>query len=151
MMAAGLADSVALGHAAHIAFLALVAASMAIDARERRVPNALVLALLACALVVAVTGRTWRELAWVVGAAVAVCAALIGFEVLWRRLRGSAGIGMGDIKVLFCMMLVDPAAALAAFAAGLLVLALAAAALRRGSLPLMPFFGGAFLVLTVIL
>ena len=150
-MAEGLAGSVALGYAARIAFLALVAASMAIDARERRVPNALVLALIACALVVAVTGRTWRELAWVVGAAVAVCGVLIGFKVLWRRLRGSAGIGMGDIKVLFCMMLVDPGAALAAFAAGLLMLALAAAALRRGSLPLMPFFGAAFLVLALIL
>ena len=150
-MAAGLAGSVALGHGARIAFLALIAASMVVDARERRVPNALVLALIACALVVAVTGRAWCELAWVAGAAVAVCGALVGFEVLWRRLRGSAGIGMGDIKVLFCMMLVDPAAALAAFAAGLLVLALVAAALRRSSLPLMPFFGAAFLVLTVIL
>ena len=96
-MAAGLAGSVALGHGARIAFLALIAASMVVDARERRVPNALVLALIACALVVAVTGRAWRELAWVAGAAVAVCGALVGFEVLWRRLRGSAGIGMGDI------------------------------------------------------
>ncbi|WP_019238478.1 MULTISPECIES: prepilin peptidase [Enorma] len=150
-MAAGFAGGVALGHAARIVFLALVAASMVIDARERRVPNALVLALIACALVVAVMGRTWAQLAWVVGSAAAVCGALVGFEVLWRRLRGSAGIGMGDIKVLFCMMLVDPAAALAAFATGLLVLALVAVALRRGSLPLMPFFGGAFLVLALIL
>lgn len=135
-----------LAGSARLCFFALVVAAIVFDARERRVPNGLVLAMLACGAVLAWCGNAAWVRGFVFGAALAVCAALVAAEMLWRRWRGSAGLGMGDIKVLFCMMLVHPIVALASFAVGLLALAVAAVAMRRQSLPLMPFFGTAFLI-----
>lgn len=138
-----------LAGAARLCFFALVVAAIAYDGRERRVPNGLVLAMLACGAAIAWCRNDAVARGVVFGAALTVCAALVAAEVLWRRWRGDAGLGMGDIKVLFCMMLVHPVVAVAAFAAGLLALAVTAAVMRRPSLPLMPFFGSAFLILWI--
>ncbi len=135
-----------LAGAALLCFFALVVAAIAFDARERRVPNGLVLAMLACGVVLAWCRYDAAARGVVFGAALTVCATLVAAEVLWRRWRGHAGLGMGDIKVLFCMMLVHPVVAVSSFALGLLALAVAAVAMRRQSLPLMPFFGTAFLI-----
>lgn len=138
-----------LAGAALLLFFALVAAAIAFDVRERRVPNGLVLAMLACGAVVAWCRYDAAARGFVFVATFAVCAALVATEVLWRRWRGDAGLGMGDIKALFCMMLVHPVVAVASFAVGLLALAVTAAVMRRPSLPLMPFFGSAFLILWI--
>ena len=135
---------------ASVAFYALIVLAMLIDAHERRVPNALVLGLLASGVTIMWLGHSPGQRAFAVACAVTVCGALVAAEVFWRRARGEAGIGMGDVKVLFCLMLVDPVAALVSFAAGLLLLALVAAVLGRRSLPLMPFFGGVFLLLAAV-
>ena len=135
-----------LAGAARLCFFALVVAAIAFDARERRVPNGLVLAMLACGVAIAWCRNDVAARGFVFGAAFAVCAMLVAAEVLWRRWRGRAGLGMGDIKVLFCMMLVHPVVAASSFALGLFALAVAAVAMRRQSLPLMPFFGIAFLI-----
>lgn len=138
-----------LAGAALLLFFALVAAAIAFDVRERRVPNGLVLAMLACGTVIAWCRYDAAARGFVFVATFAVCAALVAGEALWRRWRGDAGLGMGDIKALFCMMLVHPVVAVASFAVGLLALAVTAAVMRRPSLPLMPFFGSAFLILWI--
>lgn len=135
-----------LAGAAQLFFFVLVAAAIAFDARERRVPNGLVLAMLACGAAIAWCRNDAVARGVVFGAALTVCVALVAAEVLWRKWRGHAGLGMGDIKVLFCMMLVHPVVAVSSFALGLFALAVAAVAMRRQSLPLMPFFGVAFLI-----
>lgn len=125
------------------AFLALFAAAAVIDARSRRFPNALaaVMAVFAAACAAAVPGRVpaWGVLGENAAAAVAGAGALLAFELLWRRGRGSAGIGMGDVKLLFCLLLADPARGVVTFAGGLLLLAAGCLVLRRRDLPLIPF------------
>lgn len=138
-----------LAGAALLLFFALVAAAIVFDVRERRVPNGLVLAMFACGAVVAWCRYDAAARGFVFVATFVVCAALVAGEVLWRRWRGDVGLGMGDIKALFCMMLVHPVVAVASFAVGLLALAVTAAVMRRPSLPLMPFFGSAFLILLI--
>lgn len=135
--------------AALLLFFTLVAAAIVFDVRERRVPNGLVLAMLACGAVVAWCRYDAAARGFVFVATFVVCAALVAGEVLWRRWRGDVGLGMGDIKALFCMMLVHPVVAVASFAVGLLALAVTAAVMRRPNLPLMPFFGSAFLILWI--
>lgn len=93
---------------------------------------------------------TLKHLAASVAAAFAACAALIGFEVLWRRFRGVPGIGMGDVKLLFCLMLVSPSRGILAFAGGLALLAVSCMVLRKRDLPLIPFIAAAWLVMLVI-
>ena len=48
-------------------------------------------------------------------------------------------MGMGDIKALVPLMVVNPSCALIAFAVGLLALALAGLLLHRRALPFLPF------------
>lgn len=125
------------------AFLALFVAAAVIDARSRRFPNALaaVMAVFAAACATAVPGRVpaWGVLGANVAVAVAGTGALLAFELLWRRVRGSAGIGMGDVKLLLCLLLADPARGAVTFAGGLLLLAAGCLVLRRRDLPLIPF------------
>lgn len=124
--------------------LALVVAAGAVDARERRLPNGLAgaLALIAAASSVAEGG--FGLLAARAATALAVCGALVAFEVWWRLRRGSAGQGMGDIKALGALMLAAPVRAVAAYAAGLLLLGVSGLMLRRRSLPLLPYLAIAF-------
>lgn len=124
--------------------LLLVCAAL-IDARTRTYPNALAgaVALTSAALALALDGpaRLVRGAACALG----VLVLLIGLELLWRR-RGSRGIGMGDLKCLGALMLATPFAALVSFAAGLLLMALAALARRKHALPLLPFFVPCYLI-----
>lgn len=125
------------------AFLALLAAAAVIDARSRQFPNALaaVMAVVAAACAVVAPGRfpAWDALGANAAAALAGAGALLAFELLWRRFRGSAGIGMGDVKLLFCLLVADPGRGAVAFAGGLLLLAAGCLILRRRDLPLIPF------------
>ena len=145
----------AVGDALRLAYaLALIAAAVR-DARERRVPNGYALVLACLGLGVAAVGTGARggidrpSLVFSVFAACAACGLLVAGEVLWRRWRGEPGLGMGDIKVLFSAMLVNPVLALVSFAAGLLALALCALFTRQRSLPLIPFFCASFLCLWI--
>lgn len=77
-------------------------------------------------------------------AAVATFALLFAFELLWRRVRKTPGIGIGDLKFLFGLMLFEPVTAMLAFIFGLLAMAIAALLLRKKSLPLLPFVVGCY-------
>lgn len=132
-------------------FYALLAAAAVIDARERRLPHGLALALVAlgaaCALAEGGAGALLSRAA----SSCAVCGALVAFEIAWRRVKGAPGQGMGDIRALFALMLVYPEAALAAYALALIALALSCAAVRSRSLPLIPFLAPFFILLTGLL
>ena len=77
-------------------------------------------------------------------AANVVFALLYIFELIWRHFRKEQGLGMGDLKFLFALMLAEPFKALMAFVLGLLALAFTGAATRKFTLPLLPFMVGAY-------
>lgn len=139
--------------------LALLFAAAVIDARSRRFPNLLAAACVAAAALTAAYPaflRAVNPFSWGVGLAAsgsgplgavlanAVIAALatvalLAFELAWRRFRGASGLGMGDVKLLFALMLADPISGAISFVAGLALLGIGCVVARRASLPLIPF------------
>ncbi|OUP10146.1 prepilin peptidase [Collinsella sp. An2] len=120
-----------------------------IDARERRLPNSLAAALTLIGAAMALWCYGIEGFVGRLFVAVASCAVLVGLELVWRYVRHASGLGMGDIKALFPLLLVQPAAALAAFAFALLLLAAAGVVLRQRALPLLPFLAVAWLAVLV--
>lgn len=121
-----------------------------IDARNRRLPHALAACIcLLCALH-AVSSQGMEQLAANIACATVLCAVLLFIELIWRRYRQTAGIGMGDIKLLFALMLRSPLIGATSFTAGLIVLAIAALATRQRTLPLIPFIAPAYLAMVII-
>lgn len=82
-------------------------------------------------------------------AANVVFAALYVFELVWRHFRNAPGIGMGDLKFLFALMLIEPVKAIIAFVLGLVALAITGVATRKSPLPLLPFVVGAYFALLI--
>ena len=132
--------------AAHVILLALLAAAAVIDARERRLPNPLAAAIALAAAACSLASGGPARLAGNALFALAVLAALAGFELAWRRARGSAGQGMGDVKAVSALALASPLGALAAYALALAALAATCAVRRERALPLMPFLAAAFAI-----
>lgn len=120
-------------------FAALLAVSALVDARHRRFPCALWAALGLCAAVRTGTAHGSIQLACNAAVGFMVCMPLVAVELVWRRYRGAIGIGMGDIKYLLATCLFDPVVAVLAFCCALVLLAVTGIALRRASLPLLPF------------
>ncbi|WP_179184922.1 prepilin peptidase [Collinsella vaginalis] len=151
----GSAAATVLAWAPALALALIVVAAAWVDARERRLPNGLAAAAVVTGAMVAVWPAVMAALGGGSGAdllpnalgllashavpALLTAAALVALEVGWRRLRGSAGLGMGDVKLLFALMLADPLRGLTAFCVALLLLAAACLVTRRASLPLIPF------------
>lgn len=135
-----------MGVVPELVFIAVLIVAALIDARERRLSNALALALGVLGAVCAGVAGGAHRLAADFLAAVIICSLLVVFEIVWRRRRGAAGQGMGDIKALGALALVDPASAVVAYAAALILLAVACVALKRPSLPLLPFIAVTFVL-----
>ena len=134
----------------YIPFWLCAIAGAIIDARERRFPNAL-----AGACAVAALAGVWLDLGLNTaldhaGLAVIVYLVLVLTESLWRRLRQTPGIGMGDVKALFALCTFDPRGGIVAFAAALLVLALSCLITKSRSLPLLPFLVPIFAIIEVV-
>lgn len=134
----------------YIPFWLCAFAGTVIDARERRFPNAL-----AAVCAVAAFAGVWLDRGSDValdhaGLAVIVYLALVLTESLWRRLRQTSGIGMGDAKALFALCTFDPMGGIVAFAAALLVLALSCLITKSRSLPLLPFLVPIFAIIEVV-
>ncbi len=134
----------------YIPFWLCAFAGAVIDARERRFPNAL-----AAVCAVAAFAGVWLDRGSDValdhaGLAVIVYLALVLTESLWRRLRQTSGIGMGDAKALFALCTFDPMGGIVAFAAALLVLALSCLITKSRSLPLLPFLVPIFAIIEVV-
>ena len=134
----------------YIPFWLCAIAGAIIDARERRFPN-----VLAGACAVAALAGVWLDKGANValdhaGLAVIVYLALVLSESLWRRLRQTPGIGMGDAKALFALCTFDPMGGIVAFAAALLVLALSCLITKSRSLSLLPFLVPIFAIIEVV-
>lgn len=133
-----------------VVLAALLVAAGIIDARTRRFPNPLAAALAGVgALGVFVAGGVEVLLAHLAFAAV-VAGALVAFELAWRHVRSTPGLGMGDVKALGALMLVDPVRALAAFAGALVALGASCIAFRRRSLPLLPYLAFCWIALAAV-
>lgn len=132
------------------AWLVCCLLSIAVDARQRRFPNGLfaVMAVVSASLVLFDAGALtlFRH----VLAALIVCGILTALECFWRRRKGTVGMGMGDIKALFCLVLMDPAIGLLSFCLGMMLLALVGVLARKGALPALPFICTAFIVLRLL-
>ena len=133
-----------------VIFAVLMAVSALVDARHRRFPCAVWLALGLCAAVRASIAQGPIRLACNAAVGFTICMLLVAVELVWRRYRGAIGIGMGDIKYLFATCLFDPVVAVLAFCCALVLLAASGIALRRASLPLLPFAVTCFPVASVI-
>lgn len=134
----------------YIPFWICVFAGAVVDARERRFPNAL-----AGACAVAAFAGVWLDLGLNAtldhaGLAVIVYLSLVLTESLWRRLRQTTGIGMGDAKALFALCTLDPMGGIVAFAVALLALALSCLFAKSRSLPLLPFLVPIFAIIEVV-
>ncbi len=127
------------------ALYAVVAAIGAVvDVRTRSLPNGLAFVLAAFSFAYAGRLGGASMLMERIGTALLVSVFLVCFELLWRRSHGAAGLGMGDVKALFSLLVLDPGLALLSFSVGLLALAVAASFRGVLSLPFLPFLFGAF-------
>lgn len=131
-------------------FAVLMVVSALVDARHRRFPCAVGLALGLCTAVRTGIAQGPIRLACNAAVGFTICMLLVAVELVWRRYRGKIGIGMGDIKYLFATCLFDPVVAVLAFCCALVLLATAGIALRCASLPLLPFAAACFPVANAI-
>lgn len=134
----------------YIPFWICAFAGAVVDARERRFPNTL-----AAACAVAAFAGVWLDRGVNTafdhaGLAVIVYLALVLTESLWRCVRHTPGIGMGDAKALLALCTVGPLGGIMAFAVALLVLALSCLLTKSRSLPLLPFLVPIFAIIEVV-
>jgi leader peptidase (prepilin peptidase) / N-methyltransferase len=123
------------------AFLAVLVVLSAIDLRERRLPNRIVLPGAAVALLAQTVVMPDRWLEWVASAVLAATALLVA------ALINPRGLGMGDVKLALLLGAVLGAAVLPALLLGFLLTVPVAAVLflrhgaaaRKATLPLGPF------------
>lgn len=134
----------------YIPFWLCAIAGSIIDARERRFPNALAGVCAVAALAGVWLDRGMDTALDHAGLAVIVYLALVLTESLWRRLRQAPGIGMGDAKALFALCTFEPMGGIVAFAAALLVLAIACLITKSRTLPLLPFLVPIFAIIEVV-
>ena len=135
--------------AATIAFFLLLVVAACIDARWRRFPNQLAVACAVAAVIAVFVGGGGREVVTRVAVSAFVCGALVLLELLWRHVRGAAGLGLGDIKALFSLLIYNPVAGMLSFGVSLVLLAGACMVTKHGSLPLLPFLVPVFAILCV--
>lgn len=134
----------------YIPFWLCAIAGAVIDARDRRFPNALAGACAVAALAGVWLDKGVNTALDHAGLAVIVYLALVLTESLWRRLRQTPGIGMGDAKALFALCTFDPMGGIVAFAAALLGLIIACLITKSRSLPLLPFLVPIFAIIEVV-
>lgn len=134
----------------YIPFWICAFAGAVVDARERRFPNALAGACAVAAFAGVWLDRGVNTALDHAGLAVIVYLALVLTESLWRRVRQTPGLGMGDAKALFALCTVDPLGGIAAFAVALLVLALSCLLTKSRSLSLLPFLVPIFAIIEVV-
>lgn len=134
----------------YIPFWICAFAGAVVDARERRFPNALAAACAVAAFAGVWLDRGVNTALDHAGLAVIVYLALVLTESLWRCVRHTPGIGMGDAKALFTLCTVDPLGGIVAFAVALLVLALSCLFTKSRSLPLLPFLVPIFAIIEVV-
>lgn len=127
-----------------VATLAVLAISGAVDLRTRRFPHALFGVLLITSSISVVLFAGVEALALNAQLSLLLATAVMVFELLWRRITGRPGQGMGDIKALFAAAVFCPLAAGISYVCAMAALAVAGAVLQKEALPLLPFFAAAY-------
>ena len=134
----------------YIPFWICAFAGAVVDARERRFPNALAAACAVAAFAGVWLDRGVNTALDHAGLAVIVYLALVLTESLWRCVRHTPGLGMGDVKALFALCTLDPLGGIVAFAVALLALASSCLFTKSRSLPLLPFLVPIFAIIEVV-
>lgn len=134
----------------YIPFWICIFAGAVVDALERRLPNELAGACAVAAFAGVWLDRGVNTALDHAGLALIVYLALALTESLWRRLRQTPGVGMGDAKALFALCTLDPLGGIVAFAGALLVLAISCVITKSRSLPLLPFLVPIFAIIEVV-
>lgn len=134
----------------YIPFWICIFAGAVVDALERRLPNELAGACAVAAFAGVWLDRGVNTALDHAGLALIVYLALALTESLWRRLRQTPGVGMGDAKALFALCTLDPLGGIVAFAGALLALALSCLFTKSRSLPLLPFLVPIFAIIEVV-
>ena len=134
----------------YIPFWICIFAGAVTDLRERRFPNELAVACAVAAFAGVWLDRGVNTALDHAGLAVIVYLALVLTESLWRCVRHTPGIGMGDAKALFALCTLNPMGGIAAFAVALLVLALSCLLTKSRFLPLLPFLVPIFAIIEVV-
>lgn len=134
----------------YIPFWICAFAGAVVDARERRFPNALAGACAVAAFAGVWLDRGVNTALDHAGLAVIVYLALVLTESLWRCVRHTPGLGMGDVKALFALCTLDPLGGIVAFAVALLALASSCLFTKSRSLPLLPFLVPIFAIIEVV-
>ncbi len=122
-----------------VLYFVLLFVSAAFDARLRICPNWLSISLAVCAIVFVSFDCGGNIFCRRLLAALLLCLLLLLVELFWRHFFGQTGLGIGDIKVLFSLVLVQPLVAVVALCVSLLSLALFCLLFRRHNAPLLPF------------
>ena len=136
-------------YAGYVATLAVLVLSGAIDLRTHRFPHGLFCLLLLTSSISTVILGGIEVLAYNVRISLLLVSAVMLFELLWRRITGRSGQGMGDIKALFAVALLSPVAAVISYACAMTALAVAGVALKQKALPLLPFFAAAYALVSM--
>lgn len=136
-------------YAGYVATLAVLVLSGAIDLHTRRFPHALFCVLLLTSSISTVLFGGIETLARNACASLLLASAVLVFELLWRRFTGRSGQGMGDIKALFAVALFNPVVAGISYACAMTALAVSGVALKKEALPLLPFFAGAYALVSM--
>ena len=126
-------------HPLDLILIALLIVASVIDVRERRLPNPLAAVICAVSVARCLAQGGVDLLVSHMLAAAAICTALVFLEVAWRSRAAGTGIGMGDIKLAFALMIWDPTAGCLSLVGGLCALAIWAIATRVRTLPLIPY------------
>ena len=134
----------------YIPFWICIFAGAVTDLRERRFPNELAGACAVAAFAGVWLDRGVNTALDHTGLAVIVYLALVLTESLWRCVRHTPGLGMGDVKALFALCTLDPLGGIVAFAVALLALASSCLFTKSRSLPLLPFLVPIFAIIEVV-
>lgn len=131
-------------------YMCLSVAAAVLDARTNRCPNGLAFAMaLSAALIL---GFTISERAFLHRLAVVALLVLllVAIELFWRRTKGSAGFGMGDIKTFISMLLIDPLCAFASLGVACLLFCVYCGARSRSHAPFLPFLVPSFAAILIM-
>lgn len=155
-----------------IVLVALAVAVAVIDARDRVIPNALsglvalwglclqaaralgmrgILPPAVRALAAALDARTWFSPGACLAFAAMLLVAATALELAWRRARGSAGIGLGDVKYLAAWSCAIGPVSIAALAVACAAGGLAAALRRQATFALGPWLSASLVAATLLL
>lgn len=129
-----------------VLYFVLLFISAVFDLRFRICPNWLSATLTFCAIAYVSTDGGGNVLCRRLLAALLLCLLLLLVELFWRHFFGQTGLGVGDIKVLFSLVLMQPLVAAMALCVSLLLLALFCLLFHRHNAPLLPFLFLSYMV-----